>query len=51
MRKIILVLVVLMEICSAVMVWGLAQYEDDPSINRDTFGKVIGQIIDPETGK
>ena len=51
MRKIILLLVVLMGMCSVAMVWGLAQYEDDPSINRDTFGKVIGQIIDPETGK
>jgi hypothetical protein len=33
------------------MLLSLDQYENDPLLDRDSFGKVIGQIIDPETEK
>jgi hypothetical protein len=51
MKKIIFFMVILIGICSSEMLWCLAQQNDDPLLNRDSFGKVIGQIIDPETGK
>ena len=51
MKRAIFLLAVLIWVCSAKIIFCLGQYEDDPLINRDTFGKVIGQIIDPETGK
>jgi hypothetical protein len=51
MKKIIFFMVILIGICSSEILLSLDQYENDPLLDRDSFGKVIGQIIDPETGK
>ncbi|UCH96808.1 MAG: carboxypeptidase regulatory-like domain-containing protein [Candidatus Aminicenantes bacterium] len=51
MKKNIFLIVLFIGICSSEILLSLDQYEDDPLLNRDSFGKVIGQIIDPETGK
>lgn len=44
-------MLILIGICSSGILLCLDQQDNDPLLNRDSFGKVIGQIIDPETGK
>jgi hypothetical protein len=51
MKKIIFLMVILIGICSSGILWCLNQQDYDTYLNRDNFGKVVGQIIDPETGK
>jgi hypothetical protein len=51
MKKIIFLMLILMGICSPGLLLCPEQQDNEIYLNRDNFGKVIGQIIDPETNK
>lgn len=51
MRRIIFLIVIVIGICSLEILLGQNQQDYGNFQDRDNFGKVIGQIIDPETGK
>ena len=51
MKKIIFLMVILMGICFSGILLCPDQQDNEIYLNRDNFGKVIGQIIDPETNK
>ncbi len=51
MKKILFLMVILMGICSPGLLLCPEQQDNEIYLNRDNFGKVIGQIIDPETNK